>query len=165
MQAQEGTGRVSIRRATITDIGTLLEFRLAMIAEIAAARDPEPLSETDIDALRPTNAEWLNEHFGRDFAAWLAAVDGIAVASIGLLWFPHPPGARNPAGGEAYILNVFTRPDVRRRGIARSLMELVVREARDRGAGRIWLRASDEGRPLYESMGFAAGNYLQVIGG
>jgi hypothetical protein len=28
---------------------------------------------------------------------------------------------------------------------------------------RIWLRASDDGRPLYEAMEFRAGNYLQLM--
>jgi ribosomal protein S18 acetylase RimI-like enzyme len=79
------------------------------------------------------------------------------------MWFPHPPGPINPVGLEAYILNVYTRPDARRMGLARALMERLVEEARAAGVRRIWLRASDDGRPLYEAMEFRAGNYLQLM--
>jgi hypothetical protein len=41
-------------------------------------------------------------------------------------------------------------------------MDRVVEEARAAGAARIWLRASHDGRPLYEAMGFTTGNYLQL---
>jgi GNAT superfamily N-acetyltransferase len=47
-------------------------------------------------------------------------------------------------------------------GLARALMERLVEEARRAGVRRIWLRASAEGRPLYEGMGFRPGNYLQL---
>jgi ribosomal protein S18 acetylase RimI-like enzyme len=116
----------------------------------------------DQEALRRAKEAWLGEHLGRDFFAWVAELDGEPVASAGLMWFPHPPGPINPAGLEAYVLNVYTRPEARRMGLARELMTHVVEEARARGVRRIWLRASDDGRPLYEAMGFRAGNYLQL---
>jgi GNAT superfamily N-acetyltransferase len=47
-------------------------------------------------------------------------------------------------------------------GLGRALMERLVAEARAAGAGRIWLRASKDGRSLYESMGFKPSNYLQL---
>jgi GNAT superfamily N-acetyltransferase len=155
MTTPPGSGRVSIRPAARADLPTILEFRLAMLAAVfPAPEDPE--------ALRRDNAAWLEEHFQHDFMAWMADLDGRPVASAGLLWFPHPPGPTNPAGLEAYILNVYTRPEARRLGLARALMERLVAEARRAGVRRIWLRASDEGRPLYESMGFGPSNYLQL---
>jgi ribosomal protein S18 acetylase RimI-like enzyme len=114
-------------------------------------------------ALRAANEEWLGEHLGRDFQAWIAELDGVPVASAGLLWFSHPPGTTNPGGLEAYILNVYTRPEARRRGLARALMERAVDAARAAGVRRVWLRASVEGRPLYEAMGFRENNYLELI--
>ena len=105
---------------------------------------------------------WIAEHLGRDFIAWMADLDGRPVASAGLLWFAHPPGPLNPAGREAYILNVYTRPEARRLGLARALMERLVEEARMAGIRRIWLRASEAGRPLYEAMGFGPGTYLEL---
>jgi ribosomal protein S18 acetylase RimI-like enzyme len=78
------------------------------------------------------------------------------------MWFPHPPGPLSPGGREAYILNVYTRPEARRLGLARMLMERAVEEARAAGVRRIWLRASDDGRTLYESMGFGPRNYLEL---
>lgn len=117
---------------------------------------------SDPEAMRAGNEQWLDEHFGRDFVAWIADLDGRPAASAGLLWFPHPPGPTNPIGLEAYILNVYTLPAARRMGLARALMDRVVEEARAAGVRRIWLRASDAGRPMYEEMGFSTSNYLQL---
>jgi len=163
MKSQFNTGRVLIRPATAADQATLVEFRLAMFADMAARRPrAEAVSPTDPAAVREANERWLDEHFGRDFISWIAELDGRPVASAGLLWFAHPPGPVNPGGREAYILNVYTRPEARRMGLAGALMERLVEEARAAGVRRIWLRTSEEGRPLYEAMGFRTGDYLEL---
>jgi GNAT superfamily N-acetyltransferase len=159
MTAQLDAGRVSIRPAVPSDLATIVEFRLAMFDDISGAEaglTPRP------ESLRRDNERWVAEHLDRDFFAWIAELDGRPVASAGLIWFAHPPGPLNPIGKEAYILNVYTRPEARRLGLARALMERLAEEARLAGVRRVWLRASDEGRPLYESMGFRAGNYLEL---
>jgi GNAT superfamily N-acetyltransferase len=150
----------SIRPATIADSDILLEFRLAMIEDVFRADEHAPA--WDAVELREANRRWLAGHFGRDCAAWLAEIDGQIAGCAAVVWFDHPPTPTNPGGVEAYILNVYTRPEWRRRGVARALMEQVVSEARKAGVRRIWLRASDEGRPLYEEMGFRQTNYLQL---
>jgi len=159
MTAQLEAGRVSIRPAVASDRATIVEFRLAMFDDMSGAEaglTPRP------ESLGRDNERWVAEHLGSDFFAWIADLDGRPVASAGLVWFAHPPGPLNPIGTEAYILNVYTRPEARRRGLARALMERLVEEAGRAGVGRIWLRASDEGRPLYEAMGFRTGNYLEL---
>ena len=134
-----------------------------MFADMAASEPlTEDVSPTAPAALREANERWLSEHLGRDFISLIAELDGRPVASAGLLWFAHPPGPYNPGGLEAYILNVYTRPEARRMGLARTLMERLVDESRAAGVRRIWLRASGEGRPLYEAMGFRAGDYLEL---
>jgi GNAT superfamily N-acetyltransferase len=155
----EQAGRVALRPATAADMAVLIEHRLAMMNDIFGLEVGLPAGT---ETLRSANEKWMAEHFGRDFSAWIAELDGRPVASAGLMWFEHPPGPVNPAGREAYILNVYTRPEARRMGLARALFQKLVDEAKAAGVRRIWLRASDEGRPLYESMGFATGNYLQL---
>jgi ribosomal protein S18 acetylase RimI-like enzyme len=160
VNAKPAASPLVLRPATRLDLNALLEFRLAML-EAVFPRDtsaPEP----DPALLREANERWLSEHLGLDFQAWMADLDGRAVASAGLLWFPHPPGPNNPGGLEAYILNVYTRPEARGLGAARALMGLLVDAAKAAGVRRIWLRASEDGRSLYESMGFRAGNYLEL---
>ncbi|HEY5487025.1 MAG TPA: GNAT family N-acetyltransferase [Candidatus Limnocylindrales bacterium] len=149
-----------IRAAARSDLPTLLEFRMGMIEDIAAAGQAQ--RPWDPDAVRQANGRWLAEHFDRDFAAWLAEIGGRPAGTAAIMWFPHPPGPRNLQGVEAYVLNVYTKLEFRRRGIARALMARVIEEARARGIGRIWLRASREGRPLYEAIGFGASNYLEL---
>jgi GNAT superfamily N-acetyltransferase len=57
---------------------------------------------------------------------------------------------------EAYLPNVYVDDEHRRRGLARRLTETVLAWCRERGMGRVVLHASDEGRSLYESLGFVA---------
>jgi GNAT superfamily N-acetyltransferase len=49
---------------------------------------------------------------------------------------------------------VLTRPEHRRQGLARRLMEDAIARAGDDGICAMKLDATDEGRPLYESFGF-----------
>jgi GNAT superfamily N-acetyltransferase len=160
-----GHGTVTIRPGGRSDFETILDHRLAMLDAVfpAAPSDhPDDPGRPDAGTLRELNRTWLIDHLGVDFFVWIAELDGRPVASAAILWFDHPPAPINPAGREAYVLNVFTEPHARRRGLARRLMERLVEEARAAGVRRIWLRASDEGRPLYESMGFAEHNYLEL---
>jgi GNAT superfamily N-acetyltransferase len=54
----------------------------------------------------------------------------------------------------AYVNSVFVYAEYRRRGIARQLMEMAIDWARERGCFAVRLRSSDQGRPLYASLGF-----------
>ena len=154
------TGAFQIRVAIRSDLETLLEFRMGMIGDIFAAGESKP--PWDPRAVRHANERWLEGHMDGDFVAWLAEIDDMPAGTAAILWYPHPPGPRSLRGVDAYILNVYTKPEFRRRGIARALMERLIEEARAVGIGRIWLRASREGRPLYEELGFGASNYFEL---
>ena len=51
-------------------------------------------------------------------------------------------------------MNMYTRPEYRRRGIAYRTLEMLVEDARGRGISDISLEATAMGRPLYEKYGF-----------
>jgi ribosomal protein S18 acetylase RimI-like enzyme len=70
--------------------------------------------------------------------------------------FVRPPYPGNLAGREAYLLNMYTLPDYRKQGIANALLDAMAAEAIARGFGKVWLHASEAGRPLYERIGFVA---------
>jgi GNAT superfamily N-acetyltransferase len=52
------------------------------------------------------------------------------------------------------VLNVYTEPQHRRQGLARKLMLVVLDWCRANRVRPVILHSSDEGRPLYESLGF-----------
>lgn len=66
------------------------------------------------------------------------------------------PTYHNPSGKKAYIMNMYTRPDYRRRGIAYRVLELLTAEAEMRYVDVITLEATASGRPLYEAFGSTA---------
>jgi GNAT superfamily N-acetyltransferase len=63
---------------------------------------------------------------------------------------------RTPTLGRIYatLHGVYVRPAFRRRGIARQLTEAAIEWARAHGCYSVRLRSSDDGRHLYESLGF-----------
>ena len=60
------------------------------------------------------------------------------------------------------ILNMYTEPEFRRRGLARMLMEKMIAWCREQGYNTVSLHASDKGRPLYEALGFRPTNELRL---
>jgi ribosomal protein S18 acetylase RimI-like enzyme len=53
------------------------------------------------------------------------------VATSDLIVRQHPPSAKNLEGREAFVLNVYTLPRFRGRGIAPSLLQKTIAAARD----------------------------------
>jgi GNAT superfamily N-acetyltransferase len=150
-------GEWIFRKVEFGELEDVLRLRLALMREMG-----ELESES-------AQAAWLNvtRRYLRDalpsgrFHAWLAYAGGQAVACGGLVPFERPPAPSNLAGLEAYVLNMYTAPEWRRRGISRALLAELMRFARGLGVGRLWMHASEDGRPLYESVGF--GPNLKVL--
>lgn len=60
------------------------------------------------------------------------------------------------------ILNMYVEKSYRRRGIARALMEKMIDWCRSEGFTQVCLHASNEGRPLYETLGFKPTTELRL---
>ena len=59
------------------------------------------------------------------------------------------------------VVNVYTEHEWRRRGVAKALMQTLMRWAESQGFDRVVLHASDAGRHLYEALGFRQTNEMQ----
>jgi GNAT superfamily N-acetyltransferase len=99
----------------------------------------------------------------REYFGFLAEQDGEVVGGGGVWLRPLLPRPGTPQGSiEAYVLNVYTEPGHRRRGVARVILETIMDWCRERRVARISLHASEEGRPLYESLGFENSNEMRI---
>jgi GNAT superfamily N-acetyltransferase len=67
-------------------------------------------------------------------------------------------------GRQGLIVNVFTEPEWRRRGLARLLMEEILAWSREKGLESLTLHASDDGRALYQQLGFIATDEMRFSG-
>jgi GNAT superfamily N-acetyltransferase len=67
---------------------------------------------------------------------------------------PRPLAHGIAQGVEALVVNVYTEPEWRRRGLAALVMRHLLDYTREHRIVRVLLHASKDGRALYESMGF-----------
>lgn len=65
-------------------------------------------------------------------------------------------------GRQGLILNVFTEPEWRRRGIAKLLLEHIIQWSRQEKLDDVVLHASDNGRALYEQLGFVPTTEMEL---
>ena len=89
------------------------------------------------------------------FISWVMDNDGEIIATSGVCFYTLPPNYSNPSGRTAYITNMYTKPEYRRRGIAAELLDMVIEEAKIRGYKVIRLHTSEYGKSIYLKAGFA----------
>src|SRR5690242_15522898 len=134
-----------LRVATVADAEVIARHRVAMF------RDMRALDERDADVLHDASLAYLRSALADGaYRGWVVERDGVVVAGGAILARPGLPRPENLRGGdEAYLLNVYTEPAHRRRGLARRLMEEMLAWCRARGIARVVLHASDDGAALY----------------
>jgi GNAT superfamily N-acetyltransferase len=140
------TSVVSIRRASLDDVETL----------VALERASSHLTQDAMvaDVRRATRRYFLEALPANAIVVWVAEAQGTIVATSGLIFSQKPPSERNLTGLEAYLLNMYTVPAWRGQGIATRLLQTLIAFATQRQVHRIWMYATQDGRPLYERAGF-----------
>jgi len=156
-----------IRLATIADAALIGLQRARMFHEMEMI--PDALFER-YQLLCETR---LHEMLGSgEYIGWLAHRDHstneiVAGAGVQLRRvLPHPVGETLDEiviaeGRHAIVINVWTEPAWRRRGLATLLMKQILAWARTERLDRLVLHASDEGRLVYERLGFIQTNEMR----
>ena len=86
----------------------------------------------------------------------IAEDNGEAIACASISYYTIMPSLSHTTGHRAHIMNVYTREAYRRQGIAKTLVQMLVDDAKMKGATEISLDATEMGRPVYLSLGFTA---------
>jgi ribosomal protein S18 acetylase RimI-like enzyme len=154
-----------VRQAGALDIPVLARHRGAMFRDMGqlASHQGEPLAQA--------TAAYLRDALPRgEYLAWVAedkATPPVTIGGAGVQLRPILPRPRPGAddlelGPEAIVLNVYVEPAWRRRGVGEALMRAVLDALAARGIRRIVLHASDNGRRLYERLGFVPTNEMRL---
>lgn len=157
LQMPDGPTGISVRNASASDISEILRQRRRMY---------EDMDYKDVNALAEMiklSSEYLEKAIlDGSFHAWLACIDHKPIGGGAVIispWLAHP---YDLDCRRATILNVYTDPEYRRRGIARQLIETMIAWCKEEGLARVTLHASDDGRHLYESLGFELSNEMRL---
>ncbi len=132
----------------MADSDVLVHHRLAMFTDMAV-----PL---DARALGAAFRQWLNDAMASGtYRAWVVDDQhGRIVGGGGATLLPWPPAPGTRGDRIAFVYNVYVEPAHRRRGLARRIMETIHVFCRQHGIASVMLNASQDGLPLYKTMGY-----------
>ena len=140
------------RKAMAEDTGLLTETRIEVLRAANGLSADADMAEVE----KQSRAYYEEALRDGTHTAYLVFDGSRFVGAGGISYYRVMPTYHNPSGYKAYIMNMYTRPEYRRMGIAYRTLDLLVQEARDRGISCITLEATAMGRPLYEKYGFTA---------
>ncbi len=151
---------LTTRLATPADSELIATHRHAMFAEMGRS-DPAAL-----EAMRCNFVPWVERMLaGGKYVGWIVLDGERPVASGGFFELEWPPHPWDPASEHrGYLLNFWVEPEYRGRGLASSLVNEALAEARRRKLRVVSLHASDAGQPVYESMGFRTTSEMIYLG-
>ncbi|MCI5077538.1 N-acetyltransferase [Oricola sp.] len=136
----------TIRRLTETDAAA---YRLLRLEALRNA--PEAFGDSHEEAAARPDAYWTRLFDGRRVFFGAHVGDSLA----GIVNYMRAPGIKEAHKGS--LLGLYVRPDARKSGCGRALVEAVLDHARQTDAEQVLLTVAarnDAARHLYESKGF-----------
>ena len=141
---------ITYHKATVEDTSILVEQRIQFTQELSGKQNAEIVS----DLRNQMTNYFSNATADNTCISFIAKCDG-AVAGIGSMHVRNTPGNfKNPTGKWGYIMNMYTLPDYRRKGICKALLNLLVEEGQKYGITAFELHATREGEYVYSQNGF-----------
>ncbi len=145
---------IQYRKLTSEDLDTFISMRITQLREEGATED--------IDLVPPLQDYYRRHLADGTFVSYLALDGDKIVGTSGMSFVEKPPYFGCPTGRIGLLSSMYTDPEYRRCGIAKTLLSKVVEEARSYGCGTVQITASDMGVKLYTAFGFKHnGNFMQ----
>lgn len=140
---------ITYRKANPADIPTVIELRLGYMRETH-----EDITEETLGRIAGQSGGYFQEHLNRDCIVYLAEEDGRPAGCVFFLLINKPSSPLFITGKTGTLMNVYTLPDFRRRGIAEKLVSMAIEEGKALDLTYIELRATQCGYPLYKKLEF-----------
>ncbi|MDD2420078.1 MAG: GNAT family N-acetyltransferase [Bacteroidia bacterium] len=147
--------RIRIRQLTIKDIGLFSKYRLDYLEELLGSSSTEQRNKTGklLD-------EYFSEAMEQGHLHAVMALEGEKVLSFGAMVIKKIPGDfKKPFYLEGDILNMYTIPGARSRGLSTLVLDHLIDEARKRGICKLSLHTTKAGEKLYRNAGFKEPQY------
>jgi GNAT superfamily N-acetyltransferase len=142
---------IQIREIGTSEVETLTTYRMAYLTELQG----EQSEEYQLKLRQELNDYFTQALTEKRFFAYLAELKG-EILSFGAMVIKKIPGDFNQSSYlEGDILNMFTVPFARRKGISAMILQQLINEAKNRGIGKISLHTSKDGEKLYRKFGFS----------
>jgi GNAT superfamily N-acetyltransferase len=142
---------VQIREIGTSEVETLTTYRMAYLTELQG----EQSEEYQLKLRQELNDYFTQALTEKRFFAYLAELKG-EILSFGAMVIKKIPGDFNQSSYlEGDILNMFTVPFARRKGISAMILQQLINEAKNRGISKISLHTSKDGEKLYRKFGFS----------
>lgn len=138
------------KKATIDDTDELVRTRIMVLRAANQLSDDTDMSQVEKESYQ----YYMRALSSGEHVAYLVYDNERVIGAGGVSFYQVMPTYHNPSGKKAYIMNMYTAPKYRRKGIASKTLDLLVKSAREKGIEHISLEATEMGRPLYEAYGF-----------
>lgn len=141
---------VEYKKLVESDLDIFMKMRISQLQEEGA--------ESTFD-LKPYLQDYYIRHLhDNTFVSWIAVYDGKIIGTSGMSFVEKPPYYSCPSGKIGLLSSMYVIKEYRRKGIAKSLLDKVVNEAKNYGCATVQITASDMGVLLYTDYGFKKNN-------
>ena len=127
----------------------LTELRIEYLTE-----DYGGLSLTELEQFREKLPHYFKSHLNVDLFAYVCRAGELIAGCCFLFISEKPPNPSFINGKTGTLLNVYTRPEFRRKGIAGRLIKMLIADSSEMKLDFLELKSTDEGYELYKSLGF-----------
>ena len=153
----ENLESISFRKLNENDKDLFIKLRLAYLNE------EHNLDEVDRDQLIDNLKVYFENHIVKnDFIGVIGEYNGKTVSVAYLAISEKPPNPSFINGKIGTLLNVFTYPEYRKKGIAGEIVKKIINEAIKMDIKVIELKATEAGIKLYEKIGFKECGYKNM---
>jgi N-acetylglutamate synthase-like GNAT family acetyltransferase len=136
---------IEYRKANFNDIKALTELRLKMLNE------NNNYNRKFVEKLEKYTEEYfINEFTNGNHIAWIALFENKIIAMGGITFFKIHPNDWCLTGKTAYIGNMFTEKEYRKREMANKILSKILEEAKDKNCERILLNTTEDGKNGFE---------------
>ena len=141
--------------ASKDDMELLIQSRLEMLRVVNELPCDYEFSKELIDNSR--------EYFNSDNQTTVLATHECVIGCATICYIEMMPTFSHPTGKRAHLMNVYTNSEYRRQGIAFNMLNILIKEAKEKCVTEISLDATELGKPLYKKCNFVESEECMIL--
>lgn len=140
---------MTFERTNIDDLDQLVGLRAAYLTE-----DHGTVPKKQLEMILEKLPDYFRKHLNKDCFVYSAKNEYEIISCCFLLVTEKPSNLSFINGIVGTVMNVYTKPEYRGKGLAGKLLKMLLEDSEKMGLDFVELKATDSGYSLYKSVGF-----------